>query len=703
MPAHPPPRGPSNDPAGAQALISVLMVEVASPQALEAAVAAYNAQDHAQRELVVVLDGPRGWQRWLPAQDDIRIVDLPAGTSSAVRRDYAVQISRGAIIVFWDDGIVSLPGRLSAQSLPIRRGDVNAVELCSSLYFHPADARWSRRPATQRLASTVCFRRSLWPGPGPAGDATPTFADSAALDGDACCFRVWPPSLPLDGQWQAATPLAAALRWQELWGRRLVLREPLVTCVMPTADRPEMAVQALRQFLDQTYESRELVIVDAGVAALGPLLPSHPQVRYVRATPGQTIGALRNLGCAHARGELIAHWDDDDWMAPWRLRYQVGELLSSDADICGLARLHFVDPVAGQAWQYRYPEDERPWVAGGTMCYRRELWQRQPFPDLQVGEDNAFVWSQAVRGVLALADERFYVATVHRGNTSPKLTHSERWHPRPLAEVRRLVGADWEPMRRRFQAPAPVARRMPAAVRQGWAPRVSCVMATGDRPGFVRQAIRCFLRQGWRDAELLVVDDGEVPVDALCAGLPDVRYIRCAQPMSLGAKLNLGIEQAAGDVIQKLDDDDHYGPDFLAQAVAALGTAPPGRALVAWCCFLVLLPGEPHPRQSGHGWAAGASLCFDKLLWQRTRVRDLPRAVDQHFIQDAQVEVMRVCRPESLQVVRHRRNTWRELTDATPVEAYFRAQPAHERRVLDIVEPIDAAFYSGLIAATEPG
>ena len=27
-----------------------------------------------------------------------------------------------------------------------------------------------------------------------------------------------------------------------------------------------------------------------------------------------------------ARGQIIAHWDDDDWSAPWRLGYQVAAL-----------------------------------------------------------------------------------------------------------------------------------------------------------------------------------------------------------------------------------------------------------------------------------------------------------------------------------------------------------------------------------------
>jgi Glycosyl transferase family 2 len=62
-----------------------------------------------------------------------------------------------------------------------------------------------------------------------------------------------------------------------------------------------------------------------------------------------TIGAKRNLACEEARGEIIAHWDDDDWHAPDRLRYQTQALLHRGADVCGLATLLFYDLSTGRA------------------------------------------------------------------------------------------------------------------------------------------------------------------------------------------------------------------------------------------------------------------------------------------------------------------------------------------------------------------
>ena len=94
-----------------------------------------------------------------------------------------------------------------------------------------------------------------------------------------------------------------------------------------------------------------------------------------------------------------------------------------------------------------------------------------------------------------------------------------------------------------------------------------------------------------------------------CAGVERVRYIRLNEPTLLGTKLNLGASSARGRIIQKLDDDDYYQPEFLQTAVTHLAEAAPG-SIVAWDCFLVLQAGESVLRDSGHGWKAAEPYAF---------------------------------------------------------------------------------------------
>src|SRR5262249_35755349 len=134
---------------------------------------------------------------------------------------------------------------------------------------------------------------------------------------------------------------------------------PLVSCIMPTHNRRAFVPRAIQQFLAQDYAHRELVIVDDGPDMVADIIPADPRIRYVRFERRMTLGAKRNTACQLAHGEVIVHWDDDDWIASWRLSYQVRALLQHPgADVCGLARIMFYDPGERRAFEYATTPDE---------------------------------------------------------------------------------------------------------------------------------------------------------------------------------------------------------------------------------------------------------------------------------------------------------------------------------------------------------
>src|SRR5271157_4780477 len=119
---------------------------------------------------------------------------------------------------------------------------------------------------------------------------------------------------------------------------------PLVSCIMPTRNRRWAVPRAIQYFLHQDYPNRELLIVDDGTDRIGDLIPGDSRIRYFELPRPASTGAKRNFACTNSKGTLIAHWDDDDWYAPWRLTYQVEQLLQANADICGLDRVLFYAP-----------------------------------------------------------------------------------------------------------------------------------------------------------------------------------------------------------------------------------------------------------------------------------------------------------------------------------------------------------------------
>jgi filamentous hemagglutinin family protein len=229
---------------------------------------------------------------------------------------------------------------------------------------------------------------------------------------------------------------------------------PLVSCIMPTCNRRRFVPEAIRLFLTQDYPKKELVVLDDGEDNIADLIPNHPQIRYLCLDRRHSLGAKRNIACEAARGEIIAHWDDDDWYAPWRLSRQVAKIVRRGADLCGLARMLFFDPTAQWAWEYVYPTGAPSWVYGATFCYRKSIWQRSPFLDNTGCEDNLFIANLAADVRLrALSEPGMFVGLVHSANSSPKRTQDPLWRPQPTERIRRVVRGNWAQAPRRAAGP----------------------------------------------------------------------------------------------------------------------------------------------------------------------------------------------------------------------------------------------------------
>ena len=211
---------------------------------------------------------------------------------------------------------------------------------------------------------------------------------------------------------------------------------------MPTRDRRRFVRQAIAYFLRQDWPARELVVVDDGDEPVDDLLVADARVTYVRMEESRSLGAKRNLACATSRGDLIAHWDDDDWIRGDRLRRQVAELQGSGAAACGLGELLYYQPAAAKAWSYRPLAGDPAWVAGGTLLYRRGVWEANPFPDADVGEGDSLVQALGRRRLHTLADTSWYLGLLHGHNTTPRDLANERWQPAPLQRVADRLDGD---------------------------------------------------------------------------------------------------------------------------------------------------------------------------------------------------------------------------------------------------------------------
>jgi glycosyltransferase involved in cell wall biosynthesis len=136
-------------------------------------------------------------------------------------------------------------------------------------------------------------------------------------------------------------------------------RNPLVTAVIPTRNRPGLVCRAVRSVLSQSLREIECIVVIDGpdlatVESLGEL--RDPRLRVIAL--GESVGACeaRNLGAQASRAEWVALLDDDDEWLPHRLERQIAALAEAVEPVTMVVS-RFLDRGAGNdlVRPYRFP------------------------------------------------------------------------------------------------------------------------------------------------------------------------------------------------------------------------------------------------------------------------------------------------------------------------------------------------------------
>jgi len=197
------------------------------------------------------------------------------------------------------------------------------------------------------------------------------------------------------------------------------MKSPYVSCIMPTKDRPNFVELSIQHFLNQDYRNVELIIVDDGIDSVRKVLPDHHRLKYFYTKPFKSLGLKRNFACERAQGEIIMHWDDDDYYEHDWISKQIMFLEKSGADICGLNKIVFFSPLVKRFWNYENKDEERPWLSGATLAYWKSFWQDHPFIDINVGEDYDYIWNTGAK-IFAHDYSEGFIATLHNANTTLK-------------------------------------------------------------------------------------------------------------------------------------------------------------------------------------------------------------------------------------------------------------------------------------------
>jgi len=138
----------------------------------------------------------------------------------------------------------------------------------------------------------------------------------------------------------------------------------LVSAVIPTRNRPNLVVRAVKTALAQTHPNMEVVVVvdgpdDSTSKALTAI--ADPRLRVVNLPSSQGGSAARNAGAQAANGDWVAFLDDDDEWLPRKIELQLSAAGRSAHRIpIVLCRMIARTPLADYVCPRRLPELGEP-------------------------------------------------------------------------------------------------------------------------------------------------------------------------------------------------------------------------------------------------------------------------------------------------------------------------------------------------------
>jgi hypothetical protein len=169
--------------------------------------------------------------------------------------------------------------------------------------------------------------------------------------------------------------------------------------------------------MSQDYPALEWLILDDSPSPSGIFEnPGHPGIHYSHIGKKLTIGEKRNLLVDRASGEIIIHFDDDDFYGPGYVSFMVDSMLEKGADLLNLRGwflydvrhrffgywnlevkdgLHYVCNDNGTSPIILSSANNAPLAInhlgyGFGWAYKKAVWQSAPFPDESWNEDGEF-------------------------------------------------------------------------------------------------------------------------------------------------------------------------------------------------------------------------------------------------------------------------------------------------------------------------
>tara|TARA_B110000971_G_scaffold132069_1_gene135163 strand:+ start:1370 stop:3235 length:1866 start_codon:yes stop_codon:yes gene_type:complete len=204
-----------------------------------------------------------------------------------------------------------------------------------------------------------------------------------------------------------------------------------VSILTPTYDKRITFLEFVAEGISkQTYSDiLEWVIVDGtktGVSILPQTIEklkkikNIPKIVYVPQDINRpnTIGNLRNICKKIANGDVMIHFDDDDYYPECRIKYTMSQLNSTKRQIAGTSDLYMYDVHFKTLYQFRSFGDNH--ILGGTMAYTKKYARGHHFDETVTHAEEGSFTSKFTEPAAVLKADKIMIASSHGINTYSK-------------------------------------------------------------------------------------------------------------------------------------------------------------------------------------------------------------------------------------------------------------------------------------------
>lgn len=392
-----------------------------------------------------------------------------------------------------------------------------------------------------------------------------------------------------------------------------VTSKPKVSIIVPTQHRINLLPEIIDCFNQQTWRNKELLILDDtpnGKEAIEELQKKYPNIHLWHSNEIRSIGNKRNKLIQKASGELIAHFDDDDYYAPTYIEALTKELINSNADLLKLSAWFCVHEASKTFGYWDTTRTDLPHTVftgsekpaansttfssrqyesyltgyGFSYIFKKSTWSSVKFDDISFGEDSRFYEKIASQKacIKHLKDTQgICLHVIHSTNTSrcfPNYLVPTWLTPENLITAMQMGDCNYDVNQHKQSTnfnKSNIKQLKQQNTQNQKHPFVSVCTITYNRTEYFPLLLKCIESQDYPldRIEWVILDDSDAYTEELniTSGTSlRIKYKKLEKHVPLGTKRNLSHELCSGEYIVYMDDDDYYPPERISHAVDTL-------------------------------------------------------------------------------------------------------------------------------------